>query len=141
MATDNGHRGVTIERISAGRFVARNERGGQVEFGTGSAAELSPVDLLLAAVGGCTALDVDAVTSRRAEPERFEVAIDAQKVRDELGNHLTDIRVTFLVRFPEGGQGDEARAVLPEIARRSHDKLCTVSRTIEIGTEIGTTIA
>lgn len=140
MATDSGHRGVTIQRIGPGRFVAHTERGGQVEFGSGGAAELSPVELLLAAIGGCTALDVDVVTSRRAEPDEFRVTVDAQKVRDELGSHLTEIQVTFVVRFPVGQDGDEARAVLPEIVQRSHDKICTVGRTVQIGTPIGATI-
>ena len=31
------------------------------------------------------------------------------------------------------GGGDAARAVLPDAVRRSHDRLCTVSRTIELG--------
>lgn len=62
-------------------------------------------------------------------------------MRDELGSHLTQIQVTFQVRFPAGARGDEARAVLPEIVQRSHDKLCTVGRTVEIGTDIGTVIA
>lgn len=83
---------------------------------------------------------MDAVTSRRAEPERFEVRVSADKVRDENGNHLTDIEVTFRIAFPGGDQGDQARAVLPDIVRKSHDRLCTVSRTIETGTPVTTRI-
>ena len=133
MATDSAHRGVSIERVSAGRFTARNDRGGQIAFGTGGGAGFTPVELLLAALGGCTAIDVDILTSRRAEPETFEVDVGAEKVRDSAGNHLADIEVTFRVVFPAGEAGDAARAVLPDAVRQSHNRLCTVSRTIELG--------
>ena len=77
---------------------------------------------------------------RRAVPESFVVDVDAQKVADEQGNHLDDITVTFRIVYPEGEGGDRARAILPDIVRKSHDRLCTVSRTVEIGTPITTTI-
>jgi uncharacterized OsmC-like protein len=96
--------------------------------------------LLLAGIGGCTAADVDLLTSRRAEPDTFEIAVDADKVRDEAGNHLADIVVTFRIRFPEGEQGDKARALLPDAVKKSHERLCTVSRTVELGTPIASRI-
>jgi putative redox protein len=131
------HRGVRLERIANSRYVATNDRGGQLTMGTGEGTDFTPVDLLLAAIGGCTAVDVDILTSRRAEPDAFEVLVDAEKVRDnKKGNHLTDIVVTFRVRFPEGEQGDKARALLPDALQKSHDRLCTVSRTVELGTPI-----
>ena len=65
---------------------------------------------------------------------------DANKVRDTGGNRLTDIRVTFQVTFPAGAHGDEARAILPDAVKKSHDRLCTVGRTVEIGTPITTSI-
>ena len=134
------HRTVTVRRVASGRFAATNERGGELTFGTGDGTEFTPTELLLAAVGGCTAIDIDILTSRRAEPEAFEVVVEADKIRDADGNRLTDIVVTFRVAFPAGAQGDEARAILPDVARKSHDKLCTVGRTIELGTPITTRV-
>ncbi|HEV2538049.1 MAG TPA: OsmC family protein [Streptosporangiaceae bacterium] len=138
MATDSVHRSVRLERIENSKFIVTNDRGGQLRIGSGSSGgtDFTPVDLLLAGIGGCTAMDVDALTSRRAEPDAFEVAVDAEKVRDKVGNHLTDIVVTFRVRFPEGEAGDKARALLPDAVKKSHDRLCTVSRTVELGTPI-----
>jgi uncharacterized OsmC-like protein len=49
--------------------------------------------------------------------------------------------VTFTVAFPEGEAGDNARAVLPDIVKKSNERLCTVSRTVELGTPITTRIA
>jgi uncharacterized OsmC-like protein len=140
MANDSVHRTVTIGRVANGTFTATNDRGGQIALGTGNGAEFTPTELLLVAVGGCTAIDIDILTSRRAEPEAFEVLVDADKVRDADGNRLTDIAVTFRIRFPAGEQGDAARALLPDAVKKSHDRLCTVGRTVEIGTPITTRI-
>jgi putative redox protein len=140
MATDSKHRSVTIERTASGRFCATNERDGRLAFGTGDGTDFTPTELLLAAIGGCTAIDVDILTSRRAEPESFEVEVGADKIRDTGGNHLTGIVVTFRLTFPEGDDGDAARAVLPEAVQKSHDRLCTVGRTVELGTPISTRI-
>ncbi len=49
---------------------------------------------------------------------------------------MTDIVVTFRIAFPSGADGDAARTVLPEAVQRSHDRLCTVGRTVELGTPI-----
>ncbi len=140
MATSPVPRTVGVERTGPGRFTATNERGGRVAFGTGDGPDFTPTELFLAAVGGCTAIDVDILTSRRAESEAFAVAVEATKIRDEEGNRLTDIVVTFRVRFPAGPEGDAAREVLPAAVQRSHDQLCTVGRTVELATPIATRI-
>lgn len=129
-----------LERIENSRYTAINERGGKISIGTGDGADFTPVELLLVSIGGCTAVDVDLLTSRRAEPDSFEIVVAAEKVRDTAGNHLTDLQVTFRITFPDGEQGDQARAVLPDAVRKSHDRLCTVSRTVELGTPIATRI-
>ena len=129
-----------MERVAAGRFAAVNSRGGRIFFGTGDNDEFTPTELLLIAIGGCTAIDIDALTSRRAAPESFEIAVDADKVRDEVGNHLANVEVTYRIRFPAGAEGDKARAILPEAVRQSHERLCTVGRTVELAIPIATRI-
>ena len=128
-------RSVTLTRDSMGRYTARNRRGGSLTVSSGT-DELSPVELLLAGIAACTAVDVDTVTTRRAEPDSFEVEVTADKVKDEHGNHLQDITVTFRVRFPEGEAGDKARGVLPGAIEKSRDRLCTVGRTVQVGAPI-----
>jgi putative redox protein len=140
MATDSAHRDVTVVRTANGMFTVTNARGGRIAVGTGGDADFTPTELLLAAIGSCTAIDVDILTSRRAEPDAFEVRVSATKVRDAAGNRLTDIEVTFQIVFPRTEQGDAARALLPDAAKKSHDRLCTVGRTVEIGTPIKTRI-
>lgn len=143
--TEDTQRLVTVERTGSGRFTATNARGGTIGFGTGADADggsaFTPVELLLAAIGGCTAADVDVATGRHAEPDGFTVTVTGDKISDELGNRLTDLAVTFSVTFPEGASGDRARAILPRAVTISHNRLCTVSRTIETGTPVTATVA
>jgi uncharacterized OsmC-like protein len=142
MATEVGaHRGVTINRIGSTKYVVTNERGGEITISMGEGGDFTPVELLLTAIGGCTAIDVDILTSRRSEPDAFTVRVDAEKVSDSHGNHLSDIVVTFQVVFPDTPGGEQARAILPDIVRKSHDRLCSVGRTVEIGTPIATRIS
>ncbi|WP_460695812.1 OsmC family protein [Nocardia thraciensis] len=138
--TDDSLRSVRIERTAPGRFAATNPRGGQIVFGSGDDADFTPVELLLAALGGCTAIDVDIATARHAEPVEFTVSVSGDKISDELGTHMTDLEVRFRVAFPEGAGGDNARKILPRAVRTSHDKLCTVSRTIELGTPVTSSV-
>jgi putative redox protein len=140
MATDDTHRSLTVERVAAGTFAAVNDRGGRIVLGTGGGADFTPVELLMIAIAGCTAIDVDILTSRRAEPDKFEISVDADKIRNEAGNHLENIEVTYRLSFPAGDAGDQARAILPEAVQRSHDRLCTVSRTVELPTPVATRI-
>jgi putative redox protein len=140
MADGSVHRAVTVERIAQGVFTATNIRGGQLRFGTGSDTDFTPTELLLAAIAGCTAIDVDILTSRRAQPDSFQVRAEADKVRDAAGNRLTGIVTSFRIAFPDTADGDEARAILPDVVKKSHDRLCTVGRTVETGTPITTRI-
>lgn len=131
-------RSVTLRRTSKGRYIATNKSGVELVFGDGDDL-FGPVELLLSAIAGCTAIDVDFLTSRRAEPDAFEVDASADKISDESGNHLENIEVVFRVAFPAGEAGDAARDVLPQAITRSHDRLCAVSRTVEAGTPVRTT--
>ncbi|MFL6100493.1 MAG: OsmC family protein [Actinomycetales bacterium] len=133
---DPSHRRVTLERIDEGVYLARNARGLELRFGSKDPDGFSPVELFMASIAACTAVDIDIVTGRRSAADTFESRIDATYVRDDLGNRLEDIRLTFHVTFPEGEAGDAARAILPKVAQTSHDKTCTVSRTVEIGTPV-----
>jgi putative redox protein len=136
---DSDQRRVTIERMTEGVYLARNARGGELQFGSNAEQAFTPVELLLAAIAGCTAVDVDVVTGRRSPAETFGATIEAHYLRDDTGNRLNDIRLTFNVTFPEGEAGDAAREILPRVLKTSHDRTCTVSRTIEAGTPITVT--
>jgi len=136
MSERETHRYVDLTRIGEGRYKATNRRGGVLPIGSGDDPDFTPVELLLAALAGCGAIDVDYITGRRADAESFDVRAAGDKVRDEQGNHLVDLRVTFDIRFPEGDAGDAARAVLPRTIEMTRDRLCTVSRTVTLGERV-----
>ena len=97
--------------------------------------EFTPVELLLVAIAGCTAMDVDAITVKRSRPLRFQVGYSGRSTRNKHGNHVTDIAVDFDVDFPDTEGGRAASDVL-EAIRKSHDRLCTVTRTVELKTPV-----
>jgi uncharacterized OsmC-like protein len=141
MGTQSAHRTVAVERGPGGAHEAVNVRGGRLRIGPGDDADFTPTELLLVAIGACTSIDVATLISRRAEPESFAVRVEADKVRDADGNRLDDIVVTFEVVLPTTEAGAAARDLLPDFVKRSHDRLCTVSRTVELGTAVTTRIA
>ena len=133
MSERETHRSIELSRIGEGRYKAVNRRGGVLPIGSVDDPDFSPVELLLAALAGCGAIDVDLITGKRAQAESFDVRAEGDKVRDEQGNHLTNLTVTFDLVFPEGEAGDRARDVLPRTLQQVRDRLCTVSRTVAIG--------
>jgi putative redox protein len=136
---DDTLRQIHFERTAASKYLVHNKRGGTLTVGSGGPddTDFTPVELLLAAIGACSAIDVDVVTSRRAEPTEFHAVVSGDKVRDaEEGNRIENLKVEFTITFPEGEDGDKARVALPRAVKMSHDRLCTVSRTVEVGTPI-----
>ena len=135
--SDDTLRSIDLTRIGPARFKATNARGGETFFGTGGEdPDFTPVELLLAAIAGCSALDVEAITHKRVSSTTFEVHAEGHKVRDADGNHMTGLRVGFDVVFPEGPDGDAARARVGDAIAMSRDRLCTVSRTVQLGAEV-----
>lgn len=140
--TDENVRTVEITRISKGLYEATNRHGVKMVFGHDNTQNFSAVELLLTAIAGCSGTDVDFITSKRSEPASFKLNISGEKARDEAGkNHVANISLTFDITFPEGEEGDAARAVLERSVHQSHDRLCSVSQTVERGTPIKVEIA
>lgn len=129
-------RSITLTRTGEHRYTATSPSGASVELGRGEGL-LTPVELLLAAIAGCSAIDVDTVTSRRAEPDRFTVTASGERVTDRDGGvRLAGLRVGFDLAFPDTAEGREAASLVERCVRLSHDKNCTVSRTVEAGTPV-----
>lgn len=136
MTTPETLRRIEMTKIGEGRYKATNRRGGVLPVGSGDDPDFSPVELLLAAIAGCSAIDVDLITGKRADAESFDIVAEGHKIRDEQGNRLVDLRITFAVRFPEGEAGDAARAVVPRALAQTRDRLCSVGRTVQVGADI-----
>lgn len=129
-------REVSIKRVESRKYQATSlESGASLEFGQGEGL-LTPVELLLAAIAGCSAIDVDVATTRRSEPENFEVKANGYKVSEDSASRMEDIRLGFDLKFPDTEEGRKAAGMVERIVKLSHDKYCTVSRTVELGASV-----
>jgi uncharacterized OsmC-like protein len=132
-AGDSTLRTVDLTIMGEGRYKATNLRGGVLPIGQGEDPDFTPVELLLASLAGCGAIDLEWVTKKRAPFTAFAARAEGHKVRDEQGNHMVQISVTLDVSFPEGEAGDQAREVVPRTLQQVQDRLCTVGRTVALG--------
>lgn len=127
---------ITLTREAEGVYVARNPAGAELRFGHNVPGGFGSVELLLVALAGCSGTDVDMVTSRRAEPTDFTVTVTADKVGGTSPAILRNIVAEFDVQFPEGENGDKARARVVPAMQAAHDRTCTVARTIQNAVDV-----
>jgi uncharacterized OsmC-like protein len=118
---------VRVERTDDGGFRARNDRGAEVTIG-GSDEDgvFTPVELLLAALGGCEIVTVEPLTAQRGHRlVRLAATVEAEKIKP---TRLGTITVTYDVELPPGD--DTAASVFADVARRVHEHHCTVGNAL-----------
>ncbi|MEU8146104.1 OsmC family protein [Nonomuraea sp. NPDC048901] len=122
---------VRVERTEDGGFRATNARGAEVRIGAGDEeGAFTPVELLLAAVGGCNIVTVEPLTAKRGQRLiRLAMTVESEKVEPNL---LGPVTVTYDVEVPS----EQADEVFRAVADRVHAKYCTVSRSLQEGTEV-----
>ncbi|WP_210603700.1 OsmC family protein [Brevibacterium oceani] len=128
-------RSIELTRIAENHYRATAPNGASVEFGRGEGL-MSPVELLLAAVAGCSSIDVDTVTSRHTEPTKFDVSATADKLDEDGASRLDNVHLDFDLAFPDDKDGQRADSQIEKLVGLSHDKYCTVSRTVEHPTNV-----
>jgi putative redox protein len=123
---------VTLERQNdAVHFVARSESGGVVSIdgspkvgGQGLGAR--PMELLLAGIGGCSAIDVVSILAKQREPvTSMTVTVEADREQGKEPSLFQRIHVHFAVTGPRE-EANLARAVELSMA-----KYCSVARVLE----------
>ncbi|MFC6082099.1 OsmC family protein [Sphaerisporangium aureirubrum] len=126
---------VNVERTDDG-FVARNSRGAEVPIGSGDTEGVfTPVELLLAAVGGCNIVSVEPLTAKRGHRlAKLSMTIEAEKGTPNL---LGPVTITYEVQLPENDE--KAEEVFRNVATRVHANYCTVSNTLQKGTPVHVT--
>ncbi len=124
---------VTVERTADGGFRARNERGAEVAIGAyDEAGVFSPVELLLAALGGCELVTVEPLTAQRGHRlDKLAATVQAEKVEP---TKLGTVTITYQVELPAGDP--DAAEVFTAVAGRVHDRYCTVGRALKEPTEV-----
>jgi putative redox protein len=123
---------VSVERMEDGTFLARNERGAQVTISGDGGAAFTPVELLLAALGGCELVSVEPLTAKRGHRlARLAVEVQAEKLEP---TKLGAVTASYVVELPEGDR--EAAEVFTSVARRVHERYCTVGRALREPTPV-----
>lgn len=114
---------VVIQQLCEKRFVGENEGGQKVIVdGASPPVGLRPMELLLAALGGCTAYDVvDIMKKKRTPLTRYRVEVSGQRAQKH-PRRYTHIHVVHVGAGPGVTEKQFAHAV-----RLSHEKFCSAS--------------
>lgn len=136
---------VFIDALDAGgsrkaRFVARNPRGDRITLeahhdapleADPSSIGLGPMEALLAALGSCSAVDVQDIMAKRRTPlVRYRIELEGTRA-DGIPARYTKI----VMRHVGGGEGVTA-AQLEKAARLSFEKYCSVANSLREDIEI-----
>lgn len=129
---DDGWREVTGEWIGEHAFIGRNTTGGTIQMGThGDKSGLSPMELLLAGVAGCTGVDVVDILIKKRQPlEALHVKVRGKRA-DTYPRIYKEIEVIYLI----WGNGIDPLAVEQAI-NLSEEKYCSVSAMLREAAEM-----
>ena len=127
---------VTLQRVHGATFVARGESNHWIvidtkpEFG-GQAAAASPMELVLCALGGCSAIDVETILQKmHLHADRFQVDISAER-RTEHPKTFAAIHLIYSF------WGNELPlASLQKAVQLSQEKYCSVSAILKASAEL-----
>ena len=133
---DNGGTKAVIHSAGDGLFIGITPSGhAQVlETDHERASAATPMELLLVALGGCTAVDVESILKKkRQKVSDYRVEVRGHR-REEHPRAFTRIEVRHIIR----GRGVSEAAVASAI-ELSETKYCSVAATLRPGVEIVTT--
>lgn len=109
--------------------------GQHITFDSGKGRGLSPMQLALVALGGCTAIDVISILQKaRQDVTDLKIRVEGERA-EEHPRRYTRIEMVYEVH----GRGLNPATVERAVAL-SEEKYCSVSATFKEHTEIGTRI-
>lgn len=102
----------------------------------GQGRGMTPMELLLVALGGCTAMDVISILrKKRQHPQRFEVHLRGEK-RGEHPKAYQQIEITYHLWGPDLDYPSAQRAL-----ELSEEKYCSVGASLKEQVEIKSSLA
>jgi len=122
---------VRVKWIDGMRFVATDSMGHSIVMDAsrqvgGEGSGFSPLQLLLAALGGCTGIDiVDLMRKQRQKVDNLEIVVSGERV-EEPPRVYKDIHVEYRVKGKDVKEEAVQRAI-----RLSEDKYCSVGAMLE----------
>jgi len=123
---------VTLHRLSGHRFLGINESGDKVMIdGDSPSTGLRPMELLLAALAGCTAYDVVDIMDKKRQPlGNYRVETVGERAEEHPKRYI-HITVTHYASGPNVTLEALQRAV-----QLSHEKYCSVSASLNMPIEV-----
>jgi len=128
---------ITIKKLLEEMHMeATNEQGGKIRMDGetqigGLEGGLSPMQLLLAGIGGCSAIDIIGILEKQKQPlEDLQVKVDGDKQNAGSYSEFKSIHLNFIFTGNLDPQKVERAIEL------SLNKYCSVSKALEKGSEI-----
>jgi putative redox protein len=120
----DANRRLSLVANEDGTVVVTNRHGTQITVDLHGKSGLTPLEMLLAALGSCSAVDIVELMRKQRDPVT-PLAVDVEGLKDD--QRMQWLRVTYHV----GAEVDERKF---ERARsKTAEDLCTVSRTLTHG--------
>lgn len=123
---------VEVKRINtAYGLAATNESGETVQMDGskgigGHEAAFRPMQMLLAALGGCSSIDVISLMNKQREPlKALDVTIEATRQQDVVPSLFESIHVHYVF------YGDVSEQKAKKAVKLSMDTYCSVAKTLE----------
>ncbi len=127
---------ITIDHLDDLHMEAQNEEGGKIrmdgntEIG-GLEGGFSPMQLLLAGIGGCSAIDIIGILKKQKQPlEDLQVVVDGDKQSTGTFSEFKTIQLNFIFT------GDLEEKKVKHAIELSLEKYCSVSKALEKGSDI-----
>jgi putative redox protein len=127
---------ITIDHLKEMHMEAANEEGGLIrmdgstEIG-GLEGGFSPMQLLLAGVGGCSAVDIiNILKKQRQDLQDLTIEVEGDRQSRDEYSEFTNIHIKYIFT----GNLDESK--VERAINLSLDKYCSVSKTLEQTSEI-----
>ncbi len=128
---------ITINKLEEELHMeAQNEEGGAIRMdGTrsigGIEGGISPMQLLLAGIGGCSTIDIIGILEKqRQEVEDIRVVVDGDRQKTGTYSEFKSIHLNFILK------GDLDPKKVERAINLSIDKYCSVSKALEKTSEI-----
>lgn len=123
---------VTLKRLNAPfHFEAANEEGNTLQIDAspsigGTGQGFRPMQLLLAGLGGCSAIDIVNILQKgKLEPQGIEATINGERDPDKIPSLFTDIQVHYVL------YGNLDTDKVKRAIDLSLEKYCSVAKTLE----------
>jgi putative redox protein len=126
---------IEAEWLGEGAFIGRNVSGGTVQFGRlGDQPCVSPMELILVGLAGCTGSDVVDILKKKRQPlKALKVNVRGKRAED-YPKIYTEIEITYLI----WGVGIDTKSVERAI-QLSEEKYCSVSAMLSSVADIRST--